>query len=969
MSVHANPRDIGYIDCKLVKMNLASLSSRDKERRLDSFGILKEISGMRIVHMNAQGLLTGSGHKIEELRVIVTKARIDVICITESCLRDDNYVDNEIAIEGYQANVQHRQEISGHGGVVLYISNTFASNIIYRSTADGIDAIVAKLDFPHSVSVYVGGVYRNPKATVDASCEHLESLLSFLDAEEAILVGDFNFQHRDTRLVQLFRNHLMKQMVKVPTRVTSTSSTIIDHVYANNHLRIVKCDALQHQLADHRTTYAVRKIDGGLRRATHNIVKYRNMKKFDEAKFATLLGTLSYDSGEVLRDPSAAVDKWTTHIQYCINNSAPIAQRRVRSGRPPRWLTPEIVDQMHLRDFLLRKHDIAKRKQLPLAADELHLRYRQQRNAVNAMIRASKKNQYESAFVDDKCDRDFWKVVKPHLPSTSPRHEVNASATMLNEVFVSDVRKVLQVETNEVESEMVDIEFHEDVEYSSVFKLPTPSHRTTKRYIECLKTDKAIGYDNISASILKRGGDAIVSQLTLLICAMFCSGTFADKWKICRIAPIYKTANEYRPISLICIVSKVIEDYVCNHLREYLDDIGFWAKNQFGFRKLHSTTCALLLIQNYIAVALNGRMFATVICIDLRKAFEVVDRDILLRKLRRLGCHRSAMKWFTSYLLSRKQYTKVNDDVSTIIENPYGVPQGSKLGPILFAIFINDLCTLPLHGKVVAYADDMSIIYEDRDASRLEVEMNADMRRVSAWLRKNRLVANVKKSNIMFVRGQKPPRRFSVKLGNEDLPQVTQQRILGVTFTEDFKFSSHLKDVEVSARRRVNVMLRLRHFLPTRVLNIIFTACILPTLTYCSTVWRFAQHEHLDACIKLQKYAARIIMFQPKCARTSPLFAQLNWTPLPDIWRRDSLRIIHKLKLGIASPLLTPLVPQRLCARETRSTARSETNIPRMRNEYLERTIAVNGAREYDGLDISVRHSSYPRFCKFLKDN
>ncbi len=215
---------------------------------------------------------------------------------------------------------------------------------------------------------------------------------------------------------------------------------------------------------------------------------------------------------------------------------------------------------------------------------------------------------------------------------------------------------------------------------------------------------------------------------------------------------------------------------------------------QFGFRKNHSTIDALVSIQYKVYQALNYNMKCVLVSLDLSKAFQTVNIELLQDKLFQIGCDDKCLKWFRSYLGNRYQFVKFKKKLSKIRRLNLGTAQGSILGCLLFAIFINDITNLDLNGMPVLFADDMSLIIIAKNYEDLETKVNEDLTKINNWLNKNKLFLNQRKSNFMII--GRPPKNIDIPVfcGNNQLQRVYSTKILGITIDNNMNFGHHLEN-------------------------------------------------------------------------------------------------------------------------------------------------------------------------------
>ena len=221
------------------------------------------------------------------------------------------------------------------------------------------------------------------------------------------------------------------------------------------------------------------------------------------------------------------------------------------------------------------------------------------------------------------------------------------------------------------------------------------------------------------------------------------------------VSPLLKKGDNtllsnYRPISLLPTISKIFERIIYNKLSNYFNDSNLLAEQQYGFRRRHSTELAAVKLIDFISHEMESGHTPTNIYVDLSKAFDTIDYDILLDKLSYYGISGRALKLLKSYLLDRKQYVVYNNCNSNLVDVTTGVPQGSILGPLLFSIYINDLIHVTEKLKFIMYADDTTIYFnlEDFDPATIERDINSELEKINVWLKLNILSLNVKRQNL-----------------------------------------------------------------------------------------------------------------------------------------------------------------------------------------------------------------------------
>ncbi|CAB4031005.1 Hypothetical predicted protein [Paramuricea clavata] len=267
---------------------------------------------------------------------------------------------------------------------------------------------------------------------------------------------------------------------------------------------------------------------------------------------------------------------------------------------------------------------------------------------------------------------------------------------------------------------------------------------------------KSTGLDKISTKLIKQAGDTITESLLEVFNLSLRTGIFPDDWKFAKVTPIYKSENKtlcenYRPISVISNIAKIFEKLVCRQLNTFLDNNNIIVKNQSGFRRSHSTETSLLQSTEMWLKSMDQGQINGVIFLDLKKAFDTIDHQILLSKLQAYGIRDHTLKWFQSYLDQRKQICMLKNCKSDIETIRCGVPQGSNLGPLLFLIYINDLpnCLETTHSNL--FADDTILSCQGHLSIDIEYKLNKDLVNAQKWLSANKLTLNNEKTKYMII--------------------------------------------------------------------------------------------------------------------------------------------------------------------------------------------------------------------------
>ena len=338
-------------------------------------------------------------------------------------------------------------------------------------------------------------------------------------------------------------------------------------------------------------------------------------------------------------------------------------------------------------------------------------------------------------------------------------------------------------------------------------------------------------------------------------------------------------------------------------MNAFLEKQNILFQNQSGCRKNNSTIYALAQITEMIKVSIDSGKFGCGIFIDLRKAFNTVNHEILLNKLEHYGIRGNMLKWFQSYLSHRKQYVSVNGQSSELLAITCGVPQGSVLGPLLFLIYINDLPNISKVLNFYLFADDTNIYYESDSLQELEKVINKELNKLNLWLNVNRLSLNIDKTNyIIFHHYNKPTKkRITIKINNKAINEKKFIKYLGVLIDSTLSWKYQITNISKKISRSIGIMYKLRPFLPLNAMKNVYYSLIYSHIIYVIEVWGSAFNTDLEKILILQKKALRLLTYNDTFPNTpgplcpcNPIFCKLETMKVMDIYRYQVSKFVFK---------------------------------------------------------------------------
>ena len=407
---------------------------------------------------------------------------------------------------------------------------------------------------------------------------------------------------------------------------------------------------------------------------------------------------------------------------------------------------------------------------------------------------------------------------------------------------------------------------------------------------------------------------AVIESLCDKFNLSIATGIFPDSWKIARVAPIFKSGQTNdRPISVLPFVSRVFEKLIYNQLYDYLDRNKLLFSKQSAFRSLHSVVTCLLKCTNDWYLDMDKGQYTAMIFVDLKKAFDTVNHEILLKKLEKYGVIGSENAWFASYLCNRRQFCRVKGVSSGLDDINCGVPQGSCLGPLLFMIYINDLPFSLQSCQVTMYADDTTLSHSSKNITDLNENLNRDLCNLKQWLQGNKLSLNLIKTQAMVVGSRPNLKKISDKkvqpptfvIDDSQIEIVEKTKYLGVQLDQHLVWDEHARYVCTKVSRALGFLKYAKKLLPQETLSHIYRGIVEPYFRYCSSVWGSCGETRLLTLQKLQNLAARIVTNSSYVAPTDDLIEKLNWPTISEIIKRDTVTMVYKSLNGLVPMYLS----------------------------------------------------------------
>ncbi len=913
-------------------------------RTLHNIAVFK---GLTIAHINMRSL----SNKHEEVVRILAQSDIDILCISESWLKPFQ-PDGMFHVAGYNILRRDRTTNSGKtigGGVLAYYKTRLGVDIIDDLCVcdPNLEVMWLKLKLTQTRPQYIGVTYRPPDGDLEAAIETLDVQISHIISMgncDYMLIGDVNVDVRKSREVKcrrindFYKSRGMKNLIRGITCHHHTGGTGIDHIGVNREEMFEKHGIVDIGVSDHSLIYAVRKQP-----KIEKVTKFiwgRSYRSFDPLLFERDI--IFHNWEHVLGNPdvNGAWDLFNEDLITILNKHAPFRRMKI-SESLPKWVTREYVEACDTRDH---HHQEYVHNKTP----ENLARKKRSRNYATKLKQTLKKEYFKKSIAECRGNsKKLWGKINEAFGKTATKSTVinelngktdpNDIVEDMNSYFVNIAGK-LSKDFGEGTPTKTEQTLHQPK-----FKLSHVTVEEVRKLIIGLSDATAVGVDGISPRVLK----AALDPLSIIICRIinrsFDLGAFPDGLKIARVTPIFKDGDRgdpgnYRPISVLPAISKLFERVAHSQLSVYLNKYSILSKSQFGFRRNHSTETCCLSMLDQIYKKLDRGHIGGVVFLDLKKAFDTVDHSILVRKLKSMGMADMSVAWFESYLADRKQQVKIDNVCSRLQKIKYGVPQGSILGPLLFLLFINDLCDVVELCGTSMYADDTAIYYLSDDVDDLQLTLQHDLQSISYWMQENRLNLNIKKTKFMRL-GSKyrlnKTRQVGLSLNNEVIDTVETFKYLGMYLDSNLQFHTHIDNLVDKASNKLKLMYKTRWMFDQETALTLYKSLITPYLDYGSIIYEIAPEYQLKRLQVIQNSAARLILVTEPACPIYTLHERLKLDTLATRRCKTMVRIVYGcLHEEEPAYLFDCLVPVAHPSRVTRASEAGFMQVPRINGLY-----------------------------------
>ena len=726
----------------------------------------------------------------------------------------------------------------------------------YKMSPNDIESVWLSVNFKGQTLLF-GSVYRPPSQK-----NFLKNFKLSLDRighrSNIIIMGDINIDlsacnksdtnkklMHDYNLLLMSNN--LTNIIKDFTRVTSESLTLIDHALMSDTSKLIHSNVYDPSISDHNLIYLVLSLKRMRQPPIYKMIK--NYKDVDVEQLRRDMSSVPWSILSSFEDIDDTNWGWSVLYNDVLKLHVKERKVKIRSQSQP-WMDGG------LRKKLNHRYKLLLLAQKTVKGSNAWTEYKKKRNQCTKLIRETKNCYWKNKFTNSKSSKEFWALIKTfqgrnHKSKMVPIKDIDGSlvtedqgkANTLNKYFATIGQNMAVAHHSQPSTTHWSIGSHQHVRrYASI---PNTLINSFQNY---QNLGNHSGLDGVSAKDLHVIGEPALDGLRHLFQRSIDTLQLPTAWKKARVSCIYKNkgaksdCENYRPVSILSIPSKIMESIVCKNIDNHLEQHALIYNRQWGFRKNHSTITALLHMTETWKKLVDNKMYVGVLFLDFRKAFDSLDHGVIVKKLSACGISGNLYEWIANYLSHRQQVTLVNGKISTDTDVKCGAPQGSLLGPRLFSITANDLDPKSraneldqISCETDLFADDTTSTTHDQSIDGLFVKAQM-VNGISHWSHRNCLTIHPKKSVFMII----SPKAFIGPLPQKCLDDhpiavVSETKCLGLTIDNKLNWSTHISQQVKKLSTKLKKLYQMRS-LPS-LLNTVYLQGILPSATYGLSIW------------------------------------------------------------------------------------------------------------------------------------
>jgi hypothetical protein len=826
--------------------------------------------------------------------------------------------------------------------------------------------------------------YRPPSHPIEPLTALLSCVIDkcLVECKTLFVMGDLNVncEIEGHALTELFETFDLTNVVKGPTCFKSvTNPSLVDVILTNTPARVLSHVNTDIDVSDfHNLVCVITRMHAP--KTQTRVITYRSYKRMDDEAFIADLSQAPLHVSNIFDDVDDQIWFHNTLVRDVIDEHAPLKQKKLKCSQVP-YMNSELRKAINVKAMLKRKYN-------KLRTNAAWENYRRQRNAVNSLKEKSLKKHLKSKCESTKQNngKEFWEAVTPFLSNKKASssnvslcvdgtviHNQQEVCNVFNEFFVN-VGMNSDAPCDSVQTAISMYSDNPSVQSiksahttEDLFNFKPISMEQTETKLKHLKSNKATGHDQIPPKLLKKASHVLSVSLTPIFNRCIQAAVYPHDFKCAEVRPIFKKNDvmemgNYRPVSILTSMSKVLEGLLCDQIMDFFDDI--LSPMLSAYRKKYSCVNVLLKCTEEWKKALDRNDVVGCILMDLSKAFDLIPHDLLVAKLSAYGFSTEACSLIKSYLSNRLQRVKIDTNSSDWSTLRSGVPQGSLAGPVLFNVFLNDLLlTLEPLCTVYNYADDNSLSTCHTDPHIVKTSLELAATSALEWFNNNQMKANPAKFQALVMGRNGKGEDVVFQLPGDLIIKPSEHvTLLGMCIDRNLNFSEHISRLTKKCARQINAISRVSRFLTDECRLLLFNSFVLSNLNYGCVIYHYCSLSDAKKLEALQKRSLRFCLQD----FLSPYQQLLLDAKVPTLYVRrlrcileTMFKIIHDDLPPVSSSLFTP-------QHELYNLRRTNTlSLPLTQTvRYGTNSISYNGVSLYNSLPNDFRCSKSTAIIK-----
>lgn len=917
-----------------------------------------------LLYWNVQSIL----NKIDIINLLARQNKCDVFCITEHWLMENDICN--LCIPGYQIASQFTRTLKIHGGSLILVKDGIEF-ILYDKITSYSEELTCEMSavLLPSCNLIIVNVYRSPAG--DLSAFYLKLNLIFMKILQTkldlIFTADFNvnFLNIDpstVNLQELISSFGLQITINDITRpsLDGIGGTCIDNILTNLHHERWKTTVFTNEMSDHNVLCFNAYLTSKLIKTTdlkETISLRRPINNFNSSHFIMFLNNINWSRLYSSEDIDSKFKIFLELFLWALDITIPL--RSIVTNRKKvstKWYHQGLIDLKKKLNYYYKLMNNSADQ-----SDAIKNKYKECKKFYKKELKIAKLNYNCNLIVTSKNKiKTAWGLVKQSagLNTKCSMNLCNFLSDDFNEYFINSVNEInksisFSHKTYDEYLTTVDVNTISSGNESSVFSFKLNYIRVEEVYKEInnLGNSKCYDFYGINPCIIKLATHHICEVLTYLFNECIDQGVFPNVLKLNKVIPIYKKGSRdelknYRPISIVPILSKVFEKLIYKQLIKYLEKHNLLSNRQFGFRKNCNTIEAIQQLISDCFEGVETKKSVVFRSYDMTKAFDTVEHNVLIDKLSFYGMHEQTLNLFKSYLENREQAVYLNGEFSSFLPVRCGVPQGSILGPILFILYINDLPSVLLSQGVQSYlfADDLGLSLCRGNYGEISANLFEQNKIIMDWCAANKLCINADKTSDIYINVSASP------------DNIKSLRFLGIIIQSNLKWNVHISNIAGRVAKGIFILRALQNSLSKEILLSVYYAYIHSLLSYGIVLW--GNSPLLTRLFLLQKKAVRIVSRAQYNAHCKPLFSSLNILTLSSLY-------LFNLLLFIKSNLCCINVNANIHTYNTRN--RHNLCTKRCKLTLTQSSFVYHGIKCFNMLPNHVKSLSYKQFKNRIK--